>query len=86
MLHHFGKQQISHQEEIEAIPYVFDRETAEGMLATERELVESVRRGENVYVNVDGNRTDWHNEDGHAKKHVTQEGAKTVINRERGGG
>lgn len=62
MLDHYGPgtQQISHQQEVEAMPFVFDEKTAKEYLRQEGELEEAVRRGDGVRVNVEGNRVDWH--------------------------
>ncbi|KAH7412260.1 hypothetical protein DE146DRAFT_751389 [Phaeosphaeria sp. MPI-PUGE-AT-0046c] len=59
MLDHFGPgtQQISHQQEVDAIPYVYDATTARNMLVLERELEENVRAGASVMVNTEGNTT-----------------------------
>lgn len=83
MLDHYGRgtQQISHQQELDAIPYVFDSVTARDMFETDRDIREKIRMGGSIMVNTQGNRTCWHNEDGHAKNHVTDQGAKTVIER-----
>lgn len=83
MLDHYGRgtQQISHQQELDAIPYVFDSVTARDMFEMDREIREKIRMGGSIMVNTQGNRTSWHNEDGHAKNHVTDQGAKTVIER-----
>ncbi|KAH7093651.1 hypothetical protein FB567DRAFT_588074 [Paraphoma chrysanthemicola] len=77
MLDHYRRDQITHAEEVAAIPHVFDGPTAEHMLETERDLVEGCRRGYDIVVNVEQNMTDWFNEDGHAKPHITEEGLKT---------
>lgn len=62
MLDHYGAgtQQISHQQELDAMPYVFDEITAREYLRQERELEEAVRRGDGVRVNEEGNQTSWH--------------------------
>jgi hypothetical protein len=79
MLDHYGRDQISHAEELAAVPYVFDAATAREVLDTEEEIKESIRGGAEISVNVQGNRVNWHNEDGHAKPYLTEGGAKTQI-------
>jgi hypothetical protein len=81
MLDHHGKGQISHAEEIAAVPYVFDAATAREALDTEEEIKKGIRDGAEIYVNVQGNTVNWHNNDGHAKPYLTEEGAKTQITR-----
>ncbi|KAH7082653.1 hypothetical protein BKA63DRAFT_486114 [Paraphoma chrysanthemicola] len=78
MLDHYRRDQITHAEEIAAIPHVFDGPTARHMLEVERDLVESCRRGNDIVVNVEENTMDWFNEDGHARPHITEEGLKTI--------
>jgi hypothetical protein len=77
MLDYHGKNQITHAEEIAAIPHVFDVETARKALWHEEVLAQSARAGLGIRVNVEGNNTSWHNEDGHAKPFVTEEGTRT---------
>jgi hypothetical protein len=84
MLDHYGKDQISHAEEVAAFPHIYDTVTAFVALQQEENLKRGIRAGYAVGVNIAENNTSWHNEDGHAKPHLTQEGAKTRFNR--GGG
>jgi hypothetical protein len=80
MLDYHGKDQISHAEEIVAVPYVFDAETARGILQQKELVQRGVRAGYNISINVAGNNVDWHNDDGHAKPYVSGEGARTRSN------
>lgn len=77
MLNWHNKMQISHTEELQAIPHIFDDKTAREMLEHEDRMRQSIRRGYNIEVNVGENNMQWHNQDGHAKSYVTEEGAKT---------
>jgi hypothetical protein len=86
MLDYHGKDQISHAEEMAAIPHVFDAATAHEVLQHEEHLRQSVRAGYAIGVNIDENNTNWHNDDGHAKPHLTEEGAKTQFNHGGGNG
>ncbi|KAF2832398.1 hypothetical protein CC86DRAFT_377571 [Ophiobolus disseminans] len=84
MLEWHCRPQISHAQEVEATPYIFDAETARMALEHEERLMQDVRSGSNIAVNVAGNNMNWHNQDGHAKPHLTEGGAKTQFTR--GGG
>jgi hypothetical protein len=84
MLDHHGRNQISHAEEMTAVPYVFDAETARLIFQDDDEIKRSIRNGCDIRVNTQGNNVDWHNDDGHSKPYLTQEGAKTKFSR--GGG
>jgi hypothetical protein len=84
MLDHHGKEQISHQQEIEAVPFVFDAETAIRAWQHEKELCKAARNGQSIHVNVLGNNMGWFTEGGQAKSHITSEGAKTQNNRDGG--
>lgn len=77
MLNHYGRDQISHGEEIAAAPHVFDAQTAQRVSQTEEDLKQGIRNGFAVSVNTVQNNVDWHNSDRHAKPWLTQEGAKT---------
>jgi hypothetical protein len=81
MLDYYRRNQISHAEEIAAIPFIFDKETAKFMMDHEQQNVESARRGDHIIVNDTENNTNWLNEDGHSKKYITEDGAKTRIDR-----
>ena len=81
MLSHYGKEQISHREEIAAIPYVFEAQTAQRMLDAEEHLKSAVRAGWNVGVNVRDNNVSWHNEGGRERSDVTEAGLKTRVHR-----
>jgi hypothetical protein len=81
MLDHYGRDQISHAEELAAVSYVFDAATAREVLDTEEEIKESIRGGAEISVNIQGNRVNWYNDDGHAKPYLTEVGAKTQITR-----
>jgi hypothetical protein len=77
MLNHYGRDQISHAEEIAAASYVFDAQTTQLVLETDQELKMRVEQGRGISVNTSQNNINWHNIDGHAKPYLTQEGAKT---------
>jgi hypothetical protein len=81
MLDHYGKDQISHAEELAAAPYVYDAEMARIVLNVEEDIKKSIREGYDILVNTHGNNVNWHNDDGHAKPYLTQEGAKTKFSR-----
>jgi hypothetical protein len=83
---HHGKDQISHAEEFAAVPCVYDAQTAHVVMQGEEELKNGIREGQVISVNTGQNRVYWHNGDGHAKKWVTVEGAKTRFGGEYGGG
>jgi hypothetical protein len=50
MLDHYGRDQISHAEELAAVPYVFDAATAREVLDTEEEIKESIRGGRKLVL------------------------------------
>jgi hypothetical protein len=77
MLDHHAKNQISHAEEIAAVPFVYDAQTVQVVMQGEEELKKGIRGGQVISVNTEQNRVDWHNGEGHAKKWVTIEGAQT---------
>jgi hypothetical protein len=77
MLDHHGKNQISHAEEVAAIPYVYDAMTAQSALQNEKYLTRAIREGGTISVNITENNSRWHNDDGHAKPYLTKGGAKT---------
>jgi hypothetical protein len=79
MLDFYGKCQISHQEEMEAIPHVFSAETAAIALRHEEELRKAARKGQDIHVNVNGNNVNWFTERGRAKPYITSEGVKTQV-------
>ncbi|KAF2027339.1 hypothetical protein EK21DRAFT_114966 [Setomelanomma holmii] len=81
MLDRYRRDQISHAEEIDAILHIFDKATADHMLENERRKKEAILQGAVIDVNVEGNNTDWHNPDVHAKRYMTEEGAKTQFHR-----
>ena len=60
MLDYYGAEQISHEEEVLAIPHVFDEDTAKMMMAAEEELRGAILEGRGVNVNTDGNTVNWH--------------------------
>lgn len=84
MLDFYGKEQISHEEEIIAIPFVYEASWASQFLKHERDMANHVRDGGVVEVNIEDNNMSWHNEDGHAKQEVTERGARTKIDRSYG--
>jgi hypothetical protein len=67
MLNFYGKEQISHQEEVEAFNAVFNAETAARALQHEKELSKAARNGQSIHVNVLGNNVNWFTEGGRAK-------------------
>jgi hypothetical protein len=77
ILDYHGKDQISHAEEVEAFPHVYDYATAQMALQNEEHLKRSIREGGAVSVNIQENNARWHNDDGHAKPYLTKGGAKT---------
>jgi hypothetical protein len=81
MLDYYRRDQISHAEEIAAVRVIFDQDTADLMIDSEKRNVESARRGDHIIVNDTENNTNWLNEDGHSKRYITEDGAKTRIDR-----
>jgi hypothetical protein len=79
MLDYHGKDQISHAEEVEAIPHVYDYVTAQKCLQNEEQLKLTIQGGGSVSVNIQENNARWHNDDGHAKPYLTKGGAKTIF-------
>jgi hypothetical protein len=81
MLDHHGQNQISHAEEMAAVPYVFDTETARLIFQDDEDIKKQIRDGCDIRVNTQGNNVNWHNDDGHEKPYLTEEGAKTKFSR-----
>jgi hypothetical protein len=60
MLDHYQSDQINHQQELAALPYVFNKMTCEIMMGYEKEIIDSTRNGNNIVINVETNNVDWH--------------------------
>ncbi len=73
-------EQITHDQEIEAIPYIFDQDTAAAMLKNEEEIRDAAKDGRGVSVNAEGNMVNWHNEGERRREDVTEGGLKTRRN------
>jgi hypothetical protein len=52
MLDHYQSDQITHQQELAALPYVFDKKTCEIMMGYEREVVDNARMGNSIVISV----------------------------------
>jgi hypothetical protein len=58
MLDHCGKDQISHAEEIAAVPFTYDNQTTQTVLQGEEELKKGIREGHVISVNTVQNHVD----------------------------
>jgi len=72
----YGRNTMTRQESIEKLHDILPQEEAEDIMRLEKEADDMVGRGENLEIDPF---TTWHNDDGHRRPHLTEQGARTVF-------
>ena len=72
----YDRSTMTRQEEIAKYHDILSQESAEERVGIEYEADEKIRRGEDIEVNP---YTTWYNSDGHRRPHLTEQGARTVL-------